>query len=631
MVPLIHENGAVPVPTALTLIEPEQIEPHFTLSRLASDFLISQKVVRIVCNPGGGLGNYKASFSVMRQLRKLGFTGKFDLCFHDLPKSPVERFSKIKLFLPQIDEQNLEVQLLAHPELGEIVFRNLPYQDFAHQIPFVQVAITGADHGFSGHVPLFTPKTILYNVGQYIRLNPSGWPTLNTIDFFTMDKTIVLPPDATLATDTALAFSVQSDSLLNVELARAFTSMWQQQAENRLKVILAYGLQHDPDQKWICPALEISRLISGMITATPGSAVVIIVPYNFSMVRCSEVNLSTQADIYTKSDFSALNSRMKKRPSGKPMLVFTGHLPEVYFDALAAQAWLVLAEGCNLIAQREAAGLPYLHGGRQLTELSKLSSTASPILLGVEHLHQRANHYLENTRSSNHRALVKFLSLLYAKDEAMTAYFLARREVYEKKPDLVVTSLAIVSLIQTETIQIDFLHKLLQLLYTQQHNKELTKPCACYHSNSALMRLKWLHLAHPTESSWRDYYFYFLGVITNHYMEKALTSSHTAPASFEEDYLPEIISDYVDDTNHNLAFTDWATAQYQRRQMQVTQAREINPSLEQADRPASPLAITALWDHLRFITPVISSAQALTLPISLGAPGPIIPTTILVR
>lgn len=613
--PILFEDGT---PTFAADMQAIPQYPPTTLrselDALATGFLATQATIRVVCNPGGGVGNYKASFSVMRQLRDLGFSGVIDLCFHCVPKFPTESFSRLQLFLPQAIQQST-VQHLEDPELGEILFRNLPYQDTAHDLPFVQVAITGADHCFKGHPHLSTPKTILYNVGQYIQLNPSGWPTVNTVDFFTLDKTIALPPEGTLTSIAPVA--LQSDTLLNPELAFTFRQLLPHPSAstNTRPFILTYGLSHDPDDTWICPALELSRLVSALTFAIPDRPAIIIVPYTFSKIRCSDVTLSAQADIYTEHNFSALSARLQKPLSGKSLLVFTGSLPETYFDALAKHAWLVVAEGCNLIAQREAAGLPYLHGGRQLTELSSLSSKAPRTLLDLERLHHHANHYLEAAHSSNHKALVTFLSLLHRNDTDMATYFAHRRQMYAGKPDLVVTSLAIIATIQTETVQLAFLRQLLQLLLTQHQEKKLTRSCECYHTNASLTRLKWLHLANPNETTWRAYYFYFLAIFTHHYIEKAQYNKKKSPTLFASEYLPAIIHDYVYDADHHAPFSSWATAQHHAKES-TTPASATPARPAEIDRPASPFAMTALWDHLRFTTPVISSTTVFALPTS---------------
>ncbi len=603
-----------------------------TLSTPLRSLLASQEVLRVVLNPGGGVGNYKASFEVIRRLRQLGFMGQIDLCFHAQPKlDRKENFSNLQVFLPQINTQQIHEQPLIHPEFGELIFRTLPYQEIAHNIPFVPIAITGADHCFAGHTHFTLPKAILYHASQYIILNPTGWPTyeLNTVELFTLRKTIVLPPDSRIAVSHDYEFT--SDLLPNAQLANLFQALEDGQAQNQLKFILAYGLSNSPG--WICPALELARLLSAAKHALTTTPLVCIVPYDNSVTHCPETDLRTYAQIYTQKNIDRLLIEITNKTLKKPAIVFTERLPERCFDFLAGNAWLVLGEGCNLITQRESAGLPFLHGGRKLTALTKLGSSSPFALRAIEHLHHRANQYLEQTASQEKDALIEFFSLLNKDDGRLIAYFQARHQMYQKKPELVITSLAILAVVQPDMRHTAFIKQLLRFLNDQQQKNTMLKSGTYYHSNPALMRLKQLQLANTSNHRLHLYYLYFLSMISKSYIEKAslYTGTHAANLFLDptKGYLVHLIADYVEDPTQRSAFSDWATSYFlkwkkpeNRAELSTTTlitllralnlvsiAHRVFSSDDSASStsppPSPPIGLTTLWD-----TGVCSTLQA---------------------
>lgn len=551
------------------------LHPRSPLSALFA----AQSTIRVVINPGGGVGNLKASFTVMKQLRALGFEGTLDVCFHDAPRLNYERNLKnLRLFLDQIQDFHLRVQSLTHPELGKLIFRNLPYKETAHDIPFVPIAITGADHCFSGYIPFDTPKAILYHAAHYIQLNPTGWLSddLNTLEMFTGNQTIVLPPDARLTVDPAI--KPHPHLLRNTQLTTLLDLIQSEQEQNQLKFIFIYGLH--AGQSWICPAMECLRLISAATLALKGTPLIFIVPYAPSSVDCPEADLSTQAKIYTRNAFSTLLSQLNKRTFKKNALLFTNRLPEAWFEKLAVTSFLTVTEGCNLSALLESTAHPYLHGGRKLTELPKLASSAPLELKALEYLHQQANDYLENPNSRHSAALIEFLSLLGARDPRLFMYFQARQQAYQKKPDLLVTSLTLLTVIQPDMHHSAFLQQLLRYLAIQKKQQQLSKDSSCYHPNPALTRLKQLKKTYAADRFLRVYYLYFLAAFTIEYMKKAV-QHHTCFLNSQRGYLVKLVADYIPELPQATIFRDWAVTRYQD---------------EKNNLPPAAHSITSLWE-----------------------------------
>ncbi len=435
-------------------------EPYILPTESISALLSALDKIRIVINPGGGMGSQKASFTLMRKLRSLGFEGVFDICYYELANCP----DNLHTFAADFEPKTTEDQNFIHAELGELYFRRLPYQEIAHDLPFVELAFTAAEHQIDSIVKTSDSfKAAQYHCANYVTLNPSGWPNADTpkqIELFTLNQIHPLSPDARLK-DIHTTAKFDKKLIPQVLLGHLLDQVVTAQEKNTLKFALIYGLDHG--RGWLAAEDELARIAAATRQAKIGKPVLLIVPYSKTMIY-DRARLNSCAEFYDTHNLEALLHRLNTDtlPADTVSILLTERLPETCFDALAKESFFTVAEGCNLIELMEAAQHPYLHGGRNLTELLQTSASGAAPLSAPEmcRIQQDANAHLTNASYTDADALVKWLMLLNARDPDFLAYLQERHQLYLHKPDAVEEALTVLLNAQPDCSPAAFIHHL---------------------------------------------------------------------------------------------------------------------------------------------------------------------------
>ncbi len=119
---------------------------YLPYDQLISYYNENFKIIRVVIPEAPGFGHQAASITMMRRLRQLGYTGKFEIIFEDMG----ETASKVKKLIPSLLAADInEIELVKDPLLGKIsVESNYSFSSRCRSkncgVPF---AITGAWDG----------------------------------------------------------------------------------------------------------------------------------------------------------------------------------------------------------------------------------------------------------------------------------------------------------------------------------------------------------------------------------------------------------------------------------------------------------------------------------------------------
>ncbi len=464
--------------------------------------------IRIVINSGGGAGNQKAPFTLMQKLRMLGFTGKFDICYHESPFYGEKCIQNIQLFAPGFNPANHAEQNFIDPTLGELYFRRLPYAEVAHDLPFVELAFTAAEHGCGDYQAFSAPKALMYHAANYVKLNPSGWidDTIShkTVECFTLDRTIPITADARLRVPPAIQF--QKDLIKAPRLARLLESILTAQRHNEIKFEFVYGLFQGASGSWLNPTEEVYRIATATLNAKLDTPVVMVIPYN-STLFSNRSKFGSFIEFYDEHSFNDLAIKLQSGTLSKDTIhvVCTGGLPAACFEALATESFFTVDEGCNLEELMEATQHPHVHGGRKLTELLHIPKTASAESLRLDQLQTEANDYLETTFSTQSDALVRWIQLLAQKDAHFMTYLADRYQAYLAKPDMVEEALSLIAEANPDCSEKRFIQQL--LLKMNQITAE--KRCSCLHDHEMvpLSRLKKLMQQARYQGQWQQAYY----------------------------------------------------------------------------------------------------------------------------
>lgn len=439
------------------------LDPYILPTESISALLSALGRIRIVINPGGGMGSQKASFTLMRKLRDLGFSGLFDICYYDVANGA----TNIHVFAADFDPKISDDQNFIHPELGELYFHRLPYQEIAHDLPFVELGFTAAEHHTDSLKKSSDSfKAVQYHCANYVTLNPSGWPNSDVpkqIELFTRHETRALSPDARLK-DTQKSLKFEKQLIPSFPLAHLLEKIVTAQAEDAIKFALIYGL--DQDKAWLAPEEELARLAEAIQKANLKKPVVFVVPYPKTLITHPE-RLRACATLFDEHTFESLKQKLNTGhlPTDRVSIVFTDQLPEPCFDALAKHSFFTVAEGCNLIESMESVKHPYLHGGRDLTELlTPKKETPESIEMSQSQIQLGANKHLTQRCAVDSAPLVRWLILLNEQHPAFLSHLEERYQLYLRKPDAVEEALNILLTAQHDCSQDAFVHQLFQEL-----------------------------------------------------------------------------------------------------------------------------------------------------------------------
>jgi hypothetical protein len=405
--------------------------------------------IRIIINPGRGMGHQKAAITAMHKLREMGFKGFFDIRYEEETSFLAQHgpiVDRLKILIPgyeptNIDGPNNVWTNASHADLGAINITRLPAVrrgrpiSQVYNLPRSDLTISAGGAGKLSGIACEA-----YNTEAFISLQPTDWPEQRYVAFEKMAVTL-------LGDDIRLSAHAET-ALQEWKPATSVESNIQRICEIKsLNTQLVYGLyspsEDECDSKILSPTGECKNLISAhrILQKEEKKPVVLFFP----QAICQDPNFQNEMNFYFKNIiFLDLTKQTEKDfnfndlPSDAVVIAYTGNLSHQMFNQLMMNktTYPPVIEGCNSRNECEANGKPFLHAGSDRFNIYEIDEKYSD----QQRTHIEASVCLRS-KDAEIMPLVGYLR--GAKTEPYISYHNQRQKGFLARPDACEVSLNI--------------------------------------------------------------------------------------------------------------------------------------------------------------------------------------------
>lgn len=409
------------------------------------------KEIRIVVNEGRGQGHQRAAITLMEKLRELGFSGVFDVRYHELrgTHSYAGQTGRVlESLIPGFHPQDLasdkeDLLIKKNNRLGNIRINRLPAGKF--NLSRVDLAMSaGDDH----------PKEEKYskfNSDKYIGLQPTDWD----MDSFVEERgkgrqnlqggmRLSSKKQCELVPQDQITPTVTERRVLDVVCNGGFNSQ------------LVYGLHPtmgrtqesgegfvysgNADPVSICERLVQAHKETEFSEQKP---VVLLLPQD----------ITAQGELFLRLDDKFENIHFVDLTKGEKLLdpakysndaviiAYTGGLQKDVFDRILLKdtTFPPVVEGCNARELCESAGRPFIHASDPKDKLRQYEVDSQHA--EMQALHTKASSCLETGKGDYVADLGKYMAASLNPKSKLYGYHAQRKEKFLERPDACIAAM----------------------------------------------------------------------------------------------------------------------------------------------------------------------------------------------
>lgn len=420
--------------------------------------------IRIPVMPGSGSGHQCAALKTMKELRRLGFEGVFDIQCDDrigqilfdadtgiryVNHEPIVSRQLISM-IPDFKSVKSDSDGIKIVDgFGAVKISSLP-SDYRNKsdlvLPEVDLAVCAADDWSCPH----EEKKAKFGALVYIGLQPTDWP-LGSCFITYQDGVVTRLPDAFTMRLSSNA-SYQLPNMDSIKLSYTEDLVVEVVDSDKVNSQLVYGLYPDMiydveassdecddliESGYLNPVIVMQRIIDAHLTLsqTTGKPSILLLPQKIALNQefIQEIkNYNSAIRFVNMTDIYDMNLRSYK--AGQVVIAYIGAIQQPVFDYLLCQGTTLppIIEGCNSIETCELVGKPYIHGSYKNQSLKQYEVEA----IEIQELHTKACRCLEQGDPADVPFLLEYMSrCLEPGDAELKAYHRQRQAAFLQRPN----------------------------------------------------------------------------------------------------------------------------------------------------------------------------------------------------